>query len=149
MPLESVLNLKGGPMDHPHDAPAVAAALAVRERLDTAALTGDLATLRQLLSAELVVNDPGNRIRRRDDLIALFEQRAVSYSSVSSTVEFVEQLGDLVVVMGTQETVLEGAPPGAPWPPGTRLCRRFTDIFRQESGAWRLLVRQSTVFRAE
>ncbi len=131
------------------DSPAVAEVLAVRERLGAAALAGDVATLGKLLSPQLVVNDPGNRIRRRDDLLTLFQDRAVAYSSVSSTVEFAEQVDDLVVLMGTQETVLEAVPPGAPWAPGTKLFRRFTDIFRQEEGAWRLLVRQSTVFKAE
>jgi hypothetical protein len=105
--------------------------------------------LRELLSAQVVVNDPGNRIRRRDDLLSLFEQQAVVYSSVSSTVEFAEELGDLVVVVGTQETVLEAAPAGAPWGAGARLFRRFTDVFKKESGTWRLFVRQSTVFKVE
>lgn len=134
-------------MKYPNESPAVGQALAVEERLSSAAQSGDLVTLRQCLSAELVVSDPANKIRRRDDLIALFEQRAVSYSSVVSTVEFAEQLADLVVVMGTRRTVVETVPPGAPWPPGTTLFRRFTDVFRRESDEWRLLVRQSTVFK--
>lgn len=121
----------------------------MQQRLDTAALTGDVATLGELLSAHVVVNDPGNSVRRRDDLMALFAQGAVVYSSVSSSVDFGEQVGDLVVLMGTQETVVESVPAGAPWRPGTRLFRRFTDVFKKESGTWRLLVRQSTVFKAE
>jgi hypothetical protein len=131
------------------DSPAVAEVLGVRERLGSAALAGDVDALRELLYAQVVVNDPGNRIRRRDDLLSLFEQQAVVYSSVSSTVEFAEELGDLVVVMGTQETVLEAAPAGAPWGAGARLFRRFTDVFKKESGTWRLFVRQSTVFKVE
>jgi ketosteroid isomerase-like protein len=136
-------------LHHRKHSPAVEEALAVRERLDVAATTADLDTLRQLLSADLVVSDPGNRIRRRDDLISLFQRGAVSYSSVASSVDFAEQIGELVVVMGTTETVLQSSPPGTPWPPGTKLCRRFTDVFRKESGSWRLLVRQSTVFKTE
>jgi len=136
-------------VEHVSISPVVADVLAVRERLGTAALAGDVATLKELLSVRLVVNDPGNRIRRRDDLLALFQKREVAYSSISATVEFAEQLGDLVVLMGTQETVLEEAPPGAPWGPGTKLFRRFTDVFKKEAGSWRLFVRQSTVFRVE
>lgn len=134
---------------HVGESANVAAVLAVRERLDTAALTGDVATLGALVSGQVVVNDPSNRIRRRGDLLALFQQGLVGYSSVSSAVEFAEEIGDLVVVMGTVETVLKAAPPGAPWGPGTKLHRRFTDVFRREEGSWRLLVRQSTVFSAD
>jgi Domain of unknown function (DUF4440) len=129
--------------------PAVAQVLTGRDRLEAAVRAGDMATLRGLLSGQLVVNDPGNRIRRRDDLLALFQERAVSYSSLSSKIEFAEEIGDLVVVMGTEESVLAAAPPGSPWGPGTRLFRRFTDVFRREAGSWRLVVKQSTVFKAE
>jgi len=136
-------------VEHASDSPAVVEGLGVRERLLKAALAGDVATLQALLSADLVVNDPGNRVRRRADLLSLFAQKAVVYSSVVSRVEFAEQLRDLVVVMGTEETVLEAAPPGALWAPGTTLFRRFTDVFKMESGTWRLFIKQSTVFRVE
>jgi ketosteroid isomerase-like protein len=136
-------------VEHGSHSPAVAEVLAVQDRLEKAALAGDVATLRELLAAQVVVSDPGNKVRRREDLLELFEQRAVVYSSVSSTVDFAEQIGDLVVVMGTLETVIEAAPPGAPWDPGTKLFRRFTDVFKEESGTWRLLVMQSTVFKTE
>jgi len=136
-------------VDAATESPDVAAALAARERLDAAALQGDVDTLRELLSPEVVVNDPGNRVRRRDDLLTLFRERVVVYSSVEATIDFAESVGGLVVVMGTKETVLEAVPPGAPWSPGTRLSRRFTDVFTKASGSWQLLVRQSTVFKAE
>jgi hypothetical protein len=136
-------------VEHANDSPAVAEALAVQKRLEAAALAGDVATLRESVMAQVVVSDPGHKIRRREDLLELFGQRAVVYSSVSSTGDFAEKLGDLVVVMGTLETVLEVAPPGAPWGPGTKLFRRFTDVFKNESGSWRPLVMESTVFRAE
>lgn len=130
------------------DKPAVAEVLALRERLGTAALQGDVDALREILSRDLVVSDPGNNIRRRDDLISLFEKRQVAYRSIRATIDFADQLGDLVVIMGTQSTVLESAPPGSQWSPGTTLLRRFTDVFRNEDGSWRLIIRQSTVFQA-
>ena len=136
-------------MKHASDSPKVAAVLVVHDRLNAAALAGDLVTLQELVSRDVVVSDPGNQIRRYDDLIALFQHGAVGYTSVSSTIDFAGELGDLVVLMGTVETVLKVAPPGAPWGPGTRLFRRFTDVFRQEEPSWRLVVRQSTVFKAE
>jgi hypothetical protein len=89
----------------------VAAVIGLRERLGNAALTGDVATLRELFSEIPVVSDPGNNVRRRDDLLSLFEKRQVAYRSITATIAFAEQLGDLVVIMGTQSTELDSAPP--------------------------------------
>jgi len=130
-------------------APAVAEVLAVNERLVAAARTSDAAVFRELLSKSLVVSDPGNRIRHRDDLLSLFGSGEVAYRSVKSTVDYADELGDLVVIMGTEVTVLESAPKGSPWGPGATLHRRFTNIYRQEDGEWRLIVKQSTVFSVE
>jgi hypothetical protein len=131
------------------EAPAVGQVLALREQLGTAALAGDVALLKELLSSELVVSDPDNNIRRRDDLLSLFDKGEVAYRSIETTIDFADQLGDLVVIMGTQSTVLETAPQGSRWGPGTTLLRRFTDVFRNEDGSWRLIIRQSTVFATE
>jgi hypothetical protein len=105
------------------EAPAVGQVLALREQLGTAALAGDVALLKELLSSELVVSDPDNNIRRRDDLLSLFDKGEVAYRST--------------------------APQGSRWGPGTTLLRRFTDVFRNEDGSWRLIIRQSTVFATE
>jgi ketosteroid isomerase-like protein len=131
------------------DKPAIAQILALNERLETAAQTGDVEVLKDLLSRELVVSDPGNKIRRREDLLALFDRGEVAYRSIETTIDFVDELRDLVVIMGTESTILESAPQGSPWGPGTTLRRRFTNVFRNEDGSWRLIIKQSTVFAVE
>lgn len=108
-----------------------------------------MGVLEDLLSRELVVSDPGNKIRRREDLLALFAEGEVAYRSVETTIDFVDELGDLVVIMGTESTILEASPQGSPWGPGTTLRRRFTNVFRDEDGSWRLIIKQSTVFAVE
>lgn len=131
------------------DMSAVAQVLALNERLESAAHTGDVESLKDLLSHELVVSDPGNKIRRREDLLALFDKGEIAYRSIETTIDFADELRDLVVIMGTESTILESAPQGSPWGPGTTLRRRFTNVFRNEEGSWRLIIKQSTVFEVE
>ena len=128
---------------------AVVEVLAANERLVAAARTSDAAAFDELLSEDLVVNAPDNTIRDRDDLLSLFASGAVKYRSVESTIDHAEELGDLVVIMGTETTVLESAPEGSPWGPGATLHRRFTNVYRKEDGVWRLIIKQSTVFSVD
>ncbi len=129
--------------------PAVVEALAANERLVAAARTSDAAVFEELLSEDLVVSDPGNKIRHRDDLLSLFASGEVEYRSIETTIDYADELGDLVVIMGTETTILESAPKGSPWGPGATLHRRFTNVYRDEEGVWRLIIKQSTVFSVE
>ena len=129
--------------------PAVAEVLAVNERLVAAASTGDVSVFDELLSDDLVVTAPNNKIYHRDDLLSLFASGVVEYRSVETSIDYADELGDLVVIMGTEVTVLESAPMGSPWGPGATLHRRFTNVYRNEEGAWRLVIKQSTVYSVE
>lgn len=127
----------------------VAEALAANERLVAAARTNDADVFAELLSDDLVVSDPGNNIRHRDDVIALFAAGEVRYRSVERTIDHADTLGDLVVIMGTETTVLAAAPKASRFSAGDTLHRRFTNVWRRERGGWRLIIKQSTVFSVE
>lgn len=129
--------------------PTIAAVLAVNERLVDAARTSDVSVFDELLSEELVVTDPGNKIRHRNDLMSLFASGQVVYRSLETTIDYADEVGDLVVIMGTESTVVDSVPKGSPWGPGATLNRRFTNVYRNESGQWRLIIKQSTVFSVE
>ena len=133
--------------------PAVAQVLALQERMNDAALKGDAAALADILSKDLVVSDPGNRIRHRDDMLALFSSGKVAYSEVDTKIDYADQLGeDLVVVMGTEATKQSSVPSDtglADVAAESTLHRRFTNVYRKEGGAWRLLVKQSTIFKID
>jgi ketosteroid isomerase-like protein len=118
--------------------PIVAEVLAVHDRLADAARTSDVAVFKELLSEDVVVNAPNNKIYHRDDLISLFQSGVVAYRSTETIVEYADELGNVVVIMGRESTVLESAPKGSPWGPGATLHRRFTNIYRKEDGNWRL-----------
>ena len=127
---------------------AVTEVLALQDRINNAALRGDAAVFEEVLSQGFVTNPPSNRIARRADLIALFRSGQVRYTAVAATVEFAEQLGDdLVVVMGTESTRQSAVPSDSGLASNvteTVLHRRYTNVYRREDGAWRLLIKQST-----
>ncbi len=136
-------------MDGPSEMTVKEEVLAVNERLDAAARAGDVSVLAELLSEDLVVSDPSNTIRAREDLLELFASRQVVYRSVESTIDHAAVSGDLFVIMGTESTVVDAVPEGAPWKPGTTLHRRYTNVCRREGAEWRLIIKQSTVFSIE
>lgn len=134
------------------DSSAVTQVLALQERINEAALKGNGAVFEEALSPNFVTNPPSNRIARRADLIALFSSGRVAYTSITATVDFAEQLGDdLVVVMGTESTTQSAMPADAGLGANVTaapLHRRYTNVYRREQGAWRLLVKQSTPISA-
>ncbi len=136
-------------MDEPSEMTVREEVLAVNERLAAAARTGDVSTLAELLSEDLVVSDPSNTIRAREDLLELFATRQVVYRSVETTIDHAEESGGLFVIMGTESTVVDAVPEGVPWKPGTTLNRRYTNVYRREGAEWRLIIKQSTVFSIE
>jgi hypothetical protein len=54
------------------------------------------------------------------------------------SIDYAGRLDDLVLLMGEERVVRRGAPPDQVE------VRRFTDVWRQEAGKWRLAARQAT-----
>lgn len=137
-------------MEPSQESEVVRAVLRLNQQLNDAVRTGDIGVLERLLSEDLVVSDPSNTIRNRERLIAIVESGQVAYRSVEVSVDFARQLGDLVVIMGTESTTQTAVPEDSGFSEvaasGKTLHRRFTNIFRNEGGTWRLLVKQSTVY---
>ena len=118
--------------------PAVAAALAQAARLDDALITDDQAAFRDGLASDLVVNNPQNAISMPGDTARLQAEGRIRYDSYLRSIEYAGRLGDLVLLMGEERVVRRGAPPE------DVEVRRFTDVWRQEEGKWRLAARQAT-----
>lgn len=137
-------------MKHSQESDIVRKVLELNQQLNDAVLTGDYDMLEGLLSEDLVVSDPSNTIRNREQLVAIFRSGQVVYSSCEVSIDFARQLGDLVVIMGTESTTQTAVPKDSGFSDvaasGKTLRRRFTNIFRNEGGSWRLFVKQSTVY---
>lgn len=103
-------------------------------------LARDVERLSALWSDELLVNSPVNRVNDKRQVLDLLRAGTIAHSEMESEIEALERRRDLVVVMGAERVV------NAPGTPAFR--RRFTNVWRPESGAWRLLVRHAHIVAA-
>ena len=129
------------------DDPNVQGAMAARLRLDEAMRTGDVATLGSLFAGDLVVQTPTHRIVDGPRILAVYSKagQATYDGGMTATFDFVGASQGAVVMMG--EEVMPPAPSGPN--AGKTVRRRFTDVWREIDGAWKLTVRQATNISVE
>jgi Domain of unknown function (DUF4440) len=125
--------------------PAVAEAVAASNAEIAAILAEDLKVFGDSLADDVIVNSPLGTINRRDDTLAAFGRGFIRYNSFDRRIEYAGKLGELVVIMGNEILAPKDKAPNA----GKIVNRRFTDIWRNEQGAWRLALRQATVTKVE
>ncbi|HJS90687.1 MAG TPA: nuclear transport factor 2 family protein [Steroidobacteraceae bacterium] len=125
--------------------PAVAAAVAASDAEVVAILAEDLRAFGDSLAVDVIVNSPLGTINRRADTLAAFGRGFIRYSSFDRRIEYAGKLGDLVVIMGEEILAPKDMAPNA----GKIVHRRFTDIWRNEQGVWRLALRQATATKVE
>ena len=135
------------------DNPAVSAVLVIQDQLHQFGVDGNATSFGALISEEFVASDPSNTIRHRDEIVALVSSGRLKYESIETSIDYARQIGtDLVVVMGT-ETTLQSAVPAdgnlESIATSHKLKRRFTNVYRNEQGEWRLLIKQSTIIAVE
>ena len=106
-----------------------------------AILAGDAAALDRLMTDEVTVNHPTNRIvNEKKELLALIGKGVIRYTHFERRPEKFLFYDGLVVVMG-DETVVPA--PGAP-NAGKTLRRRYTNGWmRQDDGRWQLAFRHA------
>ena len=133
--------------------PAVRAVLAVQDQLHGFGIAGDGSSFGALLSDDFVASDPSNTIRHRDEIVALVSSGRLRYESIETSIDYAKQLGDdLVVIMGTESTQQSAVPTDSGLESvalSHKLKRRFTNVYRNEQGVWRLLIKQSTIIAVE
>jgi ketosteroid isomerase-like protein len=131
----------------PNEAHGTAAAAlegTIREldQLDARAVVSqDTEAIDSLLSPDILLHfAPAKRIRRKREIVA-DPLPGFHYTCFSRTTEEVAVLGDIAITMGGETMIPEGNHPNA----GQNLERRFTHVWRNEDGRWRLLVRHASV----
>jgi hypothetical protein len=123
------------------DDPRITAAIASRNRLNAALVTGDVATAETFFAADFVVNSPTNRVVNRTEVLGRVRSGEIRQEETVLNLEFAGVRGEYVVLMGEETVRPGGAMPNA----GKIVRRRFTDAWRQTNGVWKLAIRQSTI----
>jgi ketosteroid isomerase-like protein len=121
--------------------PRIAGALAAINAIDQAAVSDDHAAFAALLADDLAVNNPQNGVSVRGATAERSAAGQISYTHYDRTIEYAGLRGDMILVMG-EEVVLpreEGAASAQ------TVHRRFTDLWKQVDGRWRLTARRATI----
>jgi hypothetical protein len=126
--------------------PRVVAALAAQKRLGDVMQARDLKGIEALMAPDLLVNAPINKVVNRDNVIGRIKANQISYEpDVGRNIEYAGVRGDVVVIMGEEVVHPNKDAPYA----GKTEHQRFTDIWKQMDGVWKLWIRQATVTKAD
>lgn len=123
-------------------------ALDDRERI--AALRRDVPALEELWSEHFVVNAPNNQVvdGRRAVLETFVGAGVINFSTFERQIEFIRADGPYVIIMGSETVVPLSDAPHAGLVAGRTVTRRFTNIWKNEDGRWRLFIRHANVINA-
>ena len=98
----------------------------------------DIAKLKNLICNDLIYTQSSARLDTKASLIGAMESGATVYTSVEPSDVKALDLGDAVVLTGEAQISVESN--GAPRSFGVR----FTDVYQNQSGSWRMVAWQST-----
>jgi hypothetical protein len=122
--------------------PRIKAVLEARERAADATGRADWKAVEASFAPDVIVNSPTDRVVRLDDIVARFRSGQIAAEPGGERlVEFMGVQGDSVVVMGEERGTPGPKAPNA----GKLIRRRFTEVWKQYAGVWKLAVRQATV----
>lgn len=112
-----------------------------------AALARDVPALETLWSEQLTINAPNNHvvIGRRANLDTFVHSGIINFSRFDREVEFLHVDADFAFVMGLETVVPISDAPSAGLVAGRAVRRRFTNIWKNEAGTWRLYVRHANI----
>jgi ketosteroid isomerase-like protein len=108
-----------------------------RQRM-TAMAEKDIAALNKLLAEDLIYTHSSARLDTKKSLIGAMESGATLYTSVEPSEVVAQDLGDAVVLTGIAAiSVNSGGNPNS-------FRVRFTDVYADQNGQWRMVTWQST-----
>ena len=120
-------------------------ALDDQERI--AALQRDVSALERLWSDQLAVNAPNNQVvvGKRAVLDTFVGAGVINFSTYERQIEFIRADGVFVIIMGLETIKPISDAPSAGLVAGRTVNRRFTNIWKDEAGSWRLFARHANV----
>ena len=85
---------------------------------------------------------------RRAVLDTFVRAGVINFSTFERQIEFIRADGPFVIIMGSETVVPIGDAPSAGLVAGRTIKRRFTNIWKNEAGTWRIFARHANVIRA-
>ena len=113
---------------------------AVEQQEAAAFLTGYASALERLWAPDLIINASNNTIRTGAETLNLIRSGAMKVTKLDRRVERIAVHGQVAVAMGVEILVPAGGDSA-----GKTVSRRYTDVYAQQDGQWRLIARQATV----
>lgn len=110
------------------------------EDLRRAFLAADIPALAEILMDGYIVNSPLQKVIDKPQLLELLRAGRIRHQTFEIEIERIARYGDVVIVMG-HDVVTDP-------PEGKVSNRRFTNVWRQESGSWRSVARHAHVLPA-
>ena len=114
----------------------------LEEQERQAVLKKDTAMLHKIWDKYLIVNAPSNRVVISGaDAVSRPVITQMSYASFTREIEQILVRGDVVFSMGSEIVVPAESFPDA----GKELKRRYTNVWRKQSGVWTLVARHANI----
>ena len=112
-----------------------------------AALNRDGAALERLWSEQFILNAPNNQVvvGKRAVLDTFVRAGIINFSKFERQIEFIRADGAFVIIMGLETVQPLSDAPSAGLVAGQAIKRRFTNVWKNEAGTWRLFVRHANV----
>jgi len=106
-----------------------------------AILKGDTTMLSELMSTQIVVQNPENAIVDFKKIMSRIKDGKINYFSFERRIDNIAFVGNIAIVMGLETLIPQGDTPNAK----KTVKRRFTNIWMKEKDIWKLTVRQATI----
>ena len=106
-----------------------------------AILKGDSTVLLQLMSPQIVVQNPENAIVGFIKIMDRVKAGKINYSSFERNIENIAFVNNIAIVMGLEILIPQGTSQNA----GKTVKRRFTNIWMKQKDVWKLTARQATI----
>lgn len=116
---------------------------AMEARQRDAVVAGDTTTLERIWSPAYVVNNPGNMVSLRPEVLDRVRKGLIAYTAYDLLIERVTFSGDLAIVMGAERVTPKRGPMAC-----RVVDRRFTDIWRRQDDEWRSIARHANIVAA-
>jgi ketosteroid isomerase-like protein len=106
-----------------------------------AILKRDTTMLSELMSTQIVVQNPENTIVGFKKIMSRIKDGKINYSSFERRIDNIAFVGNIAIVMGLETLIPQGDTQNAE----KTVKRRFTNIWMKEKDIWKLTARQATI----